>query len=47
MKSITCFPGAYVVVPTTMIILSLLMISKDSEELRYLSRLTQLGRARA
>ena len=35
------------VVPTTMIILSLLMISKDSEELRYLSRLTQLGRARA
>ena len=35
------------VVPTTMIILGLLMISKDSEELSYLSRVTQLDRAGA
>lgn len=47
MNSITCFPGAYVVVPTTIIILSLLMINRDSEELSYLSKVTQLERARA
>ena len=45
MNSITCFPGAYVVVVSIIIILNLLMINRDSEELSYLSRVTQLRRA--